>query len=146
MLAYAGIESFYVKVYAGDQPKDLIMDFAEQQFNHAILAVPINKDTIWLENTSNINPFGYMGAFTQNRFALLISKDQSKLVRIPALKMDDNLVATKYYFNLELNGKTQAEANFEIRGAGFDKFNSINNHCCPLNAELSFCIAINKGF
>ena len=127
ILAYAGVESFYTLVFAGDQPHDLIKNFAEQQFNHAILAVPVNKDTIWLENTSNINPFGYMGSFTQNRPALLISNDNSKLVWIPALKKEDNLSISNYIFDLELNGNTNAEATFCIKGKGFDIFNFLNS-------------------
>ena len=127
ILAYAGVESFYTLVFAGDQPHDLIKNFAEQQFNHAILAVPVDKDTIWLENTSNINPFGYMGSFTQNRPALLISNDNSKLVRIPALKKEDNLITSNYIFDLELNGNTKAVATFCIKGNGFDIFNYLNS-------------------
>ena len=56
MLDYVKIPSFYVKVYAGDNPVTLKTDIPGQQFNHVILGVPIENDTIWLENTSNANP------------------------------------------------------------------------------------------
>ena len=112
MLSYAGIESFYTIVDASEQPHILIKSFAgPYQFNHVLLAVPLNNDTIWLENTANTNPFGYMGTFTQNRDALLISKDHSKLVRIPALKMDDDLVSYKLKFDLNISGNAKVNLN-----------------------------------
>ena len=129
ILAFAGVESFYTIVYAGEETHSLIKDFAALQFNHVILAVPIGSDTIWLENTSNISPFGYLGSFTQNREALLISKNNSKLVRIPALKREECLILRKCYFDLNINGNTQAVLNFSLKGESFDKFNDLNSNC-----------------
>ena len=90
MLSFAGIESIYTLVYASEQPHDLIKSQTSPQFNHAILAVPLENDTIWLDNTMHSSPFRYMGTFTQNREALLVLKNQSQLVRIPTLKKENH--------------------------------------------------------
>ena len=127
MLSYVGIESFYTKVKASEQPQAIIKSIAAPQFNHIVLAVPINNDTIWLENTSNTNPFGYMGGFTQNREALLISKDKSKFVRIPALSAKDNLVSYKLEFDLNIRESSNLNVHSIYNGSDFEIFNQIHN-------------------
>ncbi len=126
LLSYVGIESFYTKIYAGDQPHILIKDFAGPQFNHIVLAVPLNSDTIWLENTNNTNPFGYLGTFTQNRDALLVSQDHSHLVRTPALRPEENQASYKLEFDLNASGNTELKLNMSFKGDDFEKFNQLH--------------------
>jgi len=127
MLSFAGIESFYTKVYASEQPRNLIKAFAGPQFNHIVLAVPLSNDTIWIENTSNINPFGYLGTFTQNREALLITEDNSRLVKIPTLKTEDILVFNKLEFDLNVSGNATVKLISSFKGSDFEKFNQLNS-------------------
>lgn len=127
MLSYVGIESHYTTVYASEQPHAFIKNFAGPQFNHVVLAVPLEKDTIWLENTMNTNPFGYMGTFTQNREALWVSKDHSKLVRIPALTRKDNQVSYKLAFDLNINKSTTVALNISFKGRDFEMFNQFHS-------------------
>ena len=127
MLSFAGIESFYTTVYASEQPNELIKFNAGSQFNHVVLAVPLKNDTVWLENTVNTNPFGYMGTFTQNRDALLSNNGHSKLVRIPALKMKDDLVAYNLTFELNLNGNTKVDLNISFKGKDFETFDQLHS-------------------
>jgi hypothetical protein len=127
MLSYAGIESFYTNVYASDQPRDIITGFAGPLFNHIVLAVPLKDDTVWLECTSNTNPFGYMGTFTQNRQALLVSKDNSRLVKIPALKKEDDLVSYNLLFDLRTTGNANVTLNISFKGQDFEMFNQLHS-------------------
>lgn len=126
LLSVAGIESFYTKINAGDQPQSIIKNFVCEQFNHIILGVPINKDTIWLENTDKTNPFGYIGTFTQNREALLVNNNHSKLVHIPALKKEDNQDNKKITFDLAIKGSSKVSLNITYRGEDFETFNSVH--------------------
>jgi len=127
MLSFAGIESFYTIVHASEQPHIFNSSFAGPQFNHVVLAVPLNNDTIWLENTANTNPFGYMGTSTQNRLALLICSDHSRLVHIPALKTGDDLVAYRLEFDLNLLGSAVVKLNMSFKGRDFEAFNQLHS-------------------
>ena len=126
MLSFAGIESFYTTVYASDQPRTLIKNYAGHQSNHVVLVVPLKNDTTWLENTRNTNPFGYMGTFTQNREALLNCKDHSRLIRIPALKTEDDHVSYKMEFELNLSGRALVKLNISFKGYDFESFNQFH--------------------
>ena len=122
LLRYAGVESYYSLVWAGDNPVTIKKEFPAPQFNHVILCVPSGNDTIWLENTSSLLPFGYLGTFTQNRYALVVNADKSRLVRIPALSYDDVLVRSVFVIDAELSGNARMSLKRQIRGVEFEEY------------------------
>jgi hypothetical protein len=91
LLKEAGIVSYYTLIKAGKNANKIMADFPSQQFNHVILCVPVQKDTVWLECTSQTIPAGYLGHFTCDRYALLISENGGTLVRTPKYGMKENL-------------------------------------------------------
>jgi hypothetical protein len=126
ILKCAGIESYYSTIFAGAQPRDVIDEIPGQQFNHVILAVPLEKDTLWLENTSNTNPFGYTGTFTQNRKALLVDAGRSKLVNTPSLTEKDVQISTSAEFCIDFEGNANTKLKCIYRGDKFETFNSLH--------------------
>lgn len=84
LLRIAGIESYYTLVYAGERNRPVRSDMVTDYFNHVILCVPLNGDTVWLECTNPYTPVNYLGSFTDDRFALLISSAGGTLVKTPA--------------------------------------------------------------
>jgi len=95
LLKEAGISSVYTIIKAGDDEDDIFTDFSTTQFNHVILCVPNNKDTMWLECTDQYKSAGYMGDFTGNRHALLITEEGGVLVKTPHYTMNENLQLRK---------------------------------------------------
>ncbi|MCD4737147.1 MAG: DUF3857 domain-containing protein [Bacteroidales bacterium] len=94
LLNYAGITAHYTLIKAGKNVSFFRQDFPSNQFNHAIVAVPAEDDTIWLECTNKYSPAGYLGLFTYNRDALVITKDTSFVCRTPVLNEKNNILSS----------------------------------------------------
>lgn len=91
LLKEAGIKSYYTLVRAGRGTGYIAGDFPAQQFNHVILCVPDDRDTVWLECTSQTLPAGYLSAFTAARPVLLITENGGELINTPAYTGKDNI-------------------------------------------------------
>jgi hypothetical protein len=108
LLKEANINSYYALIKAGANDRYLMEDFPSNQFNHAVLCVPLQKDTIWLECTSQTTPAGYMGDFTGNRKALIIDENGGTLVSTPIYKVNDNLQIRSISGTIDETGKLHA--------------------------------------
>ncbi len=104
ILKESGINSYYTLIRAGDGQGRINDDFPSQQFNHVILCVPLQKDTTWLECTSQTHPAGYLGSFTCDRYGLLVDETGGKLVRTPIYKLKENLQVRNVKAKLENDG------------------------------------------
>ena len=109
MLHEANVPAYYTLISAGRNQDDIQTDFPSTQFNHVIAAVPNGKDTLWLECTSQINPFGYLGGFTGNRHALMITEKGGVLVKTPSYGADVNKQSTSATVLLDAAGNAQAK-------------------------------------
>lgn len=109
LLKEAGIKSYYALIKAGKWEHFLHEDLPSNQFNHAILCVPSQKDTIWLECTSQIVPAGYMGEFTGNRKALLLTEEGGVLVNTPRYGLAENRQVRKVRGKVDTDGTLAAK-------------------------------------
>jgi len=135
LLKVAGIPSYYVLVNAGDNPEVIDSEFPSQQFNHVITMVPLDKDTIWLENTSSDLPFGYLGTFTQGRKGLIVDNEKSRLINIPALRYKDVVDEKHININLLEGGDVKAEITNLCRGSSFESYNALQRNYPPDKQE-----------
>ncbi len=111
LLKSAGIPSYYTLVRGGRSLDDrfIMPDFSYDVFNHIILAVPMAKDTMWLECTSQTDPAGYMGDFTGSRNALLITDAGGKLVSTPHYGLNENYQLRHIKAKVDAEGTLTAE-------------------------------------
>jgi transglutaminase-like putative cysteine protease len=127
LLKAAGIRSCYALIKAGDYNHYMIEDFPSNQFNHAILCVPLQKDTMWLECTSQTVPPGYMGEFTGNRKALLIDEDGGTLVSTPKYGLKENSLSRAINATLDASGTLSMKVSTSYGGTQQDDLSSMIN-------------------
>ncbi len=116
ILDVANIKSYYTLVRAGKTESNIIKEFPSNQFNHAILCVPIQSDTIWLECTNQTNPFGYLSSFTDDRDVLLITDNGGEIIHTKLYTRDDNWKIS--YANIKLDTNGDGSASLLIKNSG----------------------------
>lgn len=143
MLLYKNIPSNYVIIWAGTndviKPKQLV-----PQFNHVILGVPLNNDTLWLENTSSVTPYNYVGTFTQNRPALWVTPSKSSIVSLPTPSVDDVLEKTEYHFDINTNGEGKLDIYYKLHGQAFERLATISKFSEKRDLENRFLPKVNQ--
>ncbi len=125
LLQVANIPSRYVLVRAGRGARDILTDFPSTQFNHAILCVPMQQDTLWLECTSQTNPVGYTGYFTSGRHVLLIDEAGGQLVNIPHTEQQQNTQTRRGTLRLDDEGNGTLEVTTHYAGLQYDHVDNI---------------------
>lgn len=93
-LKSVGINSHIAIINSSYDQEPVDPGFPSNNFNHVILCVPGQKDSIWLECTSSTSEFGRLGTFTENRNALLITDEGGVLVQTPRSVSSANVFAT----------------------------------------------------
>lgn len=127
ILEIAKIPSFCVDVYADINPGKIKQEYPSQQFNHVILMVPLKNDTIWLENTSNTLPVGYVNSYIQNRKGLLINGNNSRIIDIPSFNLDEVKESRSITYNLDEQLNCSLEVKSILRGRQFEFYNTIKS-------------------
>ena len=120
LLAAAGVPSFPVLINSASPAERFDTSFVGQVFNHVILAVPTGSDTIWLECTDQMNPFGHLSPTTENRYALLIRPDGGELVKTPASAASDNVRGRSGRVTLTVPGSSHASLIWRFTGGWHD--------------------------
>lgn len=106
MLRCAGIESDYVIINSGEDK--MIPDFPSLgTANHAILAVPCAKDTLWLECTNPDVPLGYVHSGIAGNHALIVKKGESYITRLPSTPDMANTHSQECLVHLNADGSAK---------------------------------------
>jgi len=135
LLKAAGIQSFYTLVKAGNYVDEINTAFVNNEFNHIILCVPVQKDTIWLECTNQTMPFNYLGKFTADRYVLVITPQGGKLVRTPGYsgnQSQEKITGTLY---LNVLGGTSGKLSSLYTGYNYDI--AVGNFASQSEGEIS---------
>jgi hypothetical protein len=120
LLQEAGINSYYTLVYMGSSSYHVKPDFPNKAFNHVILCVPLEQDTLWLECTSNHFPVGFIGSDNSNRYVLLITPEGGKLTRTPRYEHAHNHRERSIQVKLLANGNVEFWKQTWYRGLRYE--------------------------
>lgn len=116
LLAVVGIKSYPALINAGYNKAPATPEFPQNIFNHVILCVPDAKDSIWLECTSNNSDAGFLGSFTENKNALLLTENGGVIVPTPKSNYNNNTLTTVN--DIFLNEEGGAKVSSELYSSG----------------------------
>lgn len=125
MLKAIDIDSYYTLVYAGEDKPNIVSQFPSNQFNHMILCVPHQQDTIWLECTSQDNPFGYLGSFTGDRDVLVINETGGKIAHTKIYSRQDNVQNEKATVVVDEKGAATATLSIYCKGLQYENLSRL---------------------
>ncbi|MCL6295562.1 DUF3857 domain-containing protein [Jejuia spongiicola] len=121
LLEIASVPSYYTIVQAGKEIVDLDDDFASlQQGNHIILGIPNEDKMIWIDCTSQLHPFGFIGDFTDNRNVLIIKQDSSKILKTTLYPDKENYQFTEANISLDIEGSISSKIRIKTKGIQYD--------------------------
>ena len=131
LLKEAGIKGNPVIIYGDENEPEFVADFPSHQFNHVICCVPLNKDTVWLECTSQHLPAGYLGVFTANRFGLFVDENGGTLVHTPAYLLNDNITISTIKADLDAEGNLRLKSEARYKALSYDPVSDLLHHYSP---------------
>lgn len=120
LLEVADIPSYYTILYGDSDKRDIQKDFPSVQGNHAILAVPLESDFIWLECTSQTVPYGFIADFTDDRDVLVITPDGGEIVHTKIYEEKDNSQFLNGSYSVNKKGDINASLTLRSRGTQYD--------------------------
>jgi uncharacterized protein YcfL len=121
LLGAVGVQSYYTVVESGRTKVDFEADFPDLlQGNHVILAIPYKDQYYWVDCTSQIHPFGFIGDFTDDRMVLVVTPDGGELVRTASYLDNDNAQYIKANYKILDNLSIDAQVAIETKGTQYD--------------------------
>jgi len=104
LLEVVNVPSYNTILYGNRNKQNFQEDFVSMQGNHMILCVPHNNKNIFLECTSQEDPFGYQANFTDDRAVLIIKPEGGEIVKTTIYPDKDNTQMSRGNYNIDENG------------------------------------------
>ena len=121
LLKEAGVTSYYTHVESGNDKVSFESDFPDLWAgDHVILAIPYNDKLYWIDCTSQIHPFGFIGDFTDGRKVLLIKPDGGELVTTTAYINEQNSQKINATYSLSEDNTIDANIVIKTKGIQYD--------------------------
>lgn len=120
LLSEVGVTSFYTRLYGQRSKREVYPDIVSFQSNHVILAIPNKTDYVWLECTSQIQPFGFQGDFTDDRNAFVLKPDGGEIVRTKNYDENENVQQIKGFYKITDEGDFVGKVKIVSRAIRYD--------------------------
>jgi len=127
LLDVVNVPSYYTILYGDRKKLNIQSDFVSMQGNHVILSIPNGDNYIWLECTSQDDPFGYQGTFTDDREVLVIKPEGGEIVRTKVYEDNGNTQISKGGYALSANGDILGKIIIVSEGSQYNQKSAIEN-------------------
>nr|WP_315179188.1 DUF3857 domain-containing protein [uncultured Flavobacterium sp.] len=127
LLDVVNVPSYYTILYGDRKKLSIQSDFVSMQGNHVILSIPNGNNYTWLECTSQDDPFGYQGTFTDDREVLVIKPDGGEIVRTKVYEDNGNTQISKGTYTLSANGDFSGKIAIASEGSQYSQKAAIEN-------------------
>ncbi|MFV8339091.1 DUF3857 domain-containing protein [Flavobacterium sp. LB3P21] len=127
LLDVVNVPSYYTILYGDRKKLSIQSDFVSMQGNHVILSIPNGNNYTWLECTSQDDPFGYQGTFTDDREVLVIKPDGGEIVRTKVYEDNGNTQISKGTYVLSTNGDFSGKITIASEGSQYNQKALIEN-------------------
>lgn len=119
LLQVVDVPSYNTILYGDRYKSDIQSDFVSMQGNHMILAIPNNNNYIWLECTSQVDPFGYQGTFTDDRDVLVVKPEGGEIIRTKIYEDKGNTQEGKGSYTIDENGNFSGSLKIASQGSQY---------------------------
>ncbi|TDD76270.1 DUF3857 domain-containing protein [Flavobacterium caseinilyticum] len=127
LLDVVNVPSYYTILYGDRKKLNIQSEFVSMQGNHVILSIPNGDNYTWLECTSQDDPFGYQGIFTDDRKVLVIKPEGGEIVRTKLYEDKGNTQISKGSYTLTANGDFSGKITIVSGGSQYSQKASIEN-------------------
>ncbi|KRD62469.1 transglutaminase [Flavobacterium sp. Root935] len=127
LLQAVDVPSYNTILYGDRYKSDIQSDFVSMQGNHMILAVPDKDNYIWLECTSQDDPFGYQGTFTDDRDVLVVKPEGGEIVRTKIYDDKGNTQTGKGTYTIDENGNFSGTLKIASQGSQYAAKSRVEN-------------------
>ncbi|KAF2335751.1 DUF3857 domain-containing protein [Flavobacterium daemonense] len=128
LLQAVDVPSYNTILYGDPDKANIQSDFVSMQGNHMILAIPNGGNYTFLECTSQDNPFGYQGTFTDDRDVLIIKPDGGEIVRTKIYDDKGNIQKDKGTYTIDENGHFSGSISITSEGSQYSLKYRIENY------------------
>ena len=117
LLEVVDVPSYNTILYGDRYKENIQSDFVSMQGNHMILAIPNKDNYIWLECTSQDDPFGYQGTFTDDRDVLVVKPEGGQIVRTKIYDDKGNTQVGKGFYTIDPTGNFSGTLKIASQGS-----------------------------
>ncbi|TDO94255.1 DUF3857 domain-containing protein [Flavobacterium sp. 245] len=121
LLQAVDVPSYNTILYGDSDKANIQSDFVSMQGNHMILAIPNGDNYTFLECTSQDDPFGYQGTFTDDRDVLVVKPDGGQIVRTKVYDDKGNIQKDKGTYTIDENGHFSGSISIISEGSQYSE-------------------------
>lgn len=121
LLNVVDVASYNTIIYGNTEKMNIDSDFVSMQGNHMILAIPNGTEYVFLECTSQEDPFGYQGTFTDDREVVVIKPEGGEIVRTKVYSDKGNTQISKGNYTILENGDLSGKIAIVSEGTQYSR-------------------------